>query len=64
MRPARSPEFPELRNNAYRIRAGVDVLMPGSMSHVLVVRDKPAGISRAELQQSARRVLALLMRMR
>ena len=62
MRPARSPEFPELRNNAYRIRAGVDVLMPGSMSHVLVVRDKPSGISRAELQQSARRVLALLLR--
>ena len=61
MRPARSPEFPELRNNAYRIRAGVDVLMPGSMSHVLTLRSRPSGISRAELQRSARRVLSLLL---
>lgn len=60
MRPARSPEFPELRDNAYRIRAGVDVLMPGSMSHVLNVRPTPNGISRAELQSTARRVLAYL----
>jgi beta-glucosidase len=62
MRPARSPEFPKLRNNAYRIRAGVDVLMPGSMSHVLSVRSRPRGVTRGELQQSARRVLRLLVR--
>lgn len=61
MRPARSPEFPKLRNNAYRIRAGVDVLMPGSMSHVARVMERPKGISRAELQRSARRVLAFLV---
>ncbi len=62
MRPARSPEFPELRNNAYRLRAGVDVLMPGSMSHVLNVHERPAGITRAELQRTARRVLRFLLR--
>ena len=62
MRPARSPEFPKLRNNAYRLRAGVDVLMPGSMSHVLKVYAKATGITRAELQRSARRVLAYLLK--
>ncbi|MGN1250347.1 MAG: hypothetical protein ACI4XW_09725, partial [Candidatus Spyradocola sp.] len=29
MQYAASPEFPELRGNAYRVRARVDVLMPG-----------------------------------
>ncbi len=62
MRPARSPEFPRLRNNAYRIRAGVDVLMPGSMSHVLSIRSRPKGITRGELQRTAKRVLRLLVR--
>lgn len=62
MRPAKSPEFPELRDNAYRIRAGVDVLMPGSMSHVLSVPAPAHGITRGELQRSARRVLAYLLR--
>ena len=61
MKPARSPEFPELRDNAYRIRAGVDVLMPGSMSHVLRVRARPRHITRAELQQTARHVLGYLV---
>ena len=61
MKPARSPEFPDLQDNAYRLRAGVDVLMPGSMSHVLLVRSKARNISRGELQQSARRVLKYLL---
>ncbi len=62
MRPARSPEFPQLRDNAYRIRAGVDVLMPGSMSHVVPIFPRPRGITRAELERTARRVIALLVR--
>lgn len=33
MRKSASPEFPKLKNNAYRIRAGVDVLMPGNLSY-------------------------------
>ena len=61
MKPARSPEFPKLRDNAYRIRAGVDVLMPGSMSHVLPVRARPRGITRSELQRTARHVLSYLV---
>lgn len=61
MKPARSPEFPDLQDNAYRLRAGVDVLMPGSMSHMLLVRSKARNISRGELQQSARRVLKYLL---
>ncbi|MDO4797722.1 MAG: glycoside hydrolase family 3 C-terminal domain-containing protein [Coriobacteriales bacterium] len=60
MRPARSPEFRRLRDNSYRIRASVDVLMPGSMSHVLRIMERPHGISRAELQRTAKRVLRLL----
>ncbi len=61
MKPAKSPEFPNLRDNAYRIRAGVDVLMPGSMSHVLPIRARPRHITRAELQQTARHVLSYLV---
>ena len=61
MRPSRSPEFPELRDNAYRVRAGVDVLMPGSMSHVLNVFEKPRGITRAELQRTACHVLGFCL---
>lgn len=62
MKRARSPEFPALRDNAYRVRAGVDVLMPGSMTHVGTTFGSYDGISRAELQQSAKRVIALLAR--
>jgi beta-glucosidase len=62
MKRARSPEFPELRDNAYRVRAGVDVLMPGSMTHVGSSFGGYAGITRAELQQSATRVIAFLAR--
>jgi beta-glucosidase len=62
MKRARSPEFPELRDNAYRVRAGVDVLMPGSLTHVGSSFGGYAGITRAELQQSATRVIAFLAR--
>ena len=34
MRYAPSPEFPQLRDNAYRVRAQVDVLKPGFKSAV------------------------------
>lgn len=29
MRSSKSPEFPKMRDQAYRVRAGVNVLMPG-----------------------------------
>lgn len=60
-----SPEFPKLRDNAYRVRAQVDVLMPGGSR---TGRRKPdgtlleslgdrGGITLAELQRSAANVL-------
>jgi beta-glucosidase len=73
MQAAQSPEFPALRNNAYRVRAGVDVLMPGDMRHIarryradstlLESFGKPEGITRGELERSAGRVLSLILRL-
>lgn len=72
MQHARSPEFPTLRDNAYRVRAGVDVLMPGNMGRLsrgyrahrslLETLGRPDGITRAELELAARRVLSLMLR--
>ena len=67
MRKSASPEFPKIRDNAYRVRAQVDVLMPGSNSYAeqgykfdksqIETLGKPDGITRAELQRSAMNVL-------
>lgn len=67
MRKSASPEFPQLKDNAYRVRAQVDVLMPGNMDRVtkgyrfdkkqLESLGKPDGLTRAELQRSAMNVL-------
>ena len=67
MQPCVSPEFPRIRNNAYRVRAQVDVLMPGGESYVkqfyafdakqLESLGKTEGLTRGELQRSARNVL-------
>lgn len=66
MRRSKSPEFPEIRDNAYRVRAGVDVYMPGSFYYQrrhydrsLLSALKKNGITLAELQQTALRVLKL-----
>lgn len=63
MKSAKSPEFPLLRDNAYRVRAGVDLLMPGDMGHVArsyradasltESLGSPGGITKAELQRAA-----------
>ena len=73
MQRSKSPEFPLLRDNAYRVRAQVDVLMPGSMSPLerrcrsdaalLRALGKPDGLTRAELQRGARNVLRLCLRL-
>ncbi len=73
MQRSKSPEFPLLRDNAYRVRAQVDVLMPGGMTHVekkyisdgtlLHTLGKTGGITRAELQRTARNVLTLCLRL-
>ena len=74
MQKSASPEFPVLKNNAYRVRAQVDVLMPGDMGHMakkyksdgslLKTLGCPGGITRAELQRTAANVLRLVMKMK
>ena len=66
MQKAASPEFKHIKNNAYRIRAGVNVLMPGGgflgkkMQHggVLRSRKQREGLTLGELQQNAEEVLS------
>ena len=74
MRKSKSPEFPKLRNNAYRVRAQVDVLMPGDMGHIaktyksdgslLKTLGQPDGITRGELQRTAGNVLNLILKLK
>jgi len=72
MRYAPSPEFPELRDNGYRVRAQVDVLMPGAKTAIsksapndgslLATLGKPDGITLGELQRTAKNVLRMALR--
>lgn len=70
MRKSRSPEFPNLRDQAYRVRAGVDVLMPGGDrtgkrkpdGTLLESINKNDGITRGELQETAKHVLTFVMK--
>lgn len=72
MRKSKSPEFPKLKDNAYRVRAQVDVLMPGNMGHMnrnyksdgtlLATLNKKDGITRAELQRTAGNVLKFILK--
>ncbi len=70
MQPGSSPEFPKIRDNAYRVRAGVNVLMPGGRLFSLSKRPdgtllaslgKPEGITLGELQRNAAEVLSHAM---
>ncbi len=71
MQKTTCPEFPMLRDNAYRVRAQVDVLMPGNDGPgdaypqgyepdetLLETIGKRDGIMRAELQRTAMNVLS------
>ncbi len=71
MQYAPSPEFPRLTGNAYRVRSGVDVLMPGSRNFA-DKRRKPdgtllksfgmaGGITLGELQETAKHVLRFVL---
>lgn len=74
MRYAPSPEFPRLRGNGYRVRARVNVLMPGSRSildrsmrpdgTLLATYGKEEGITLGELQENARNVLRCVMKIK
>lgn len=67
----KSPEFKGVRDNAYRVRAQVDVLMPGvngrfgSTKHpdptLLETLGKPDGITLGEIQRTAKNVLKLCL---
>ncbi|MBR2583532.1 MAG: glycoside hydrolase family 3 protein [Oscillospiraceae bacterium] len=74
MQKSASPAFPKLKNNAYRVRAQVDVLMPGDMGHMakkyksdgslLKTLGQPEGITRGELQRTAKNVLRLVLKLK
>lgn len=74
MQKSASPEFPKIKDNAYRVRAQVDVLMPGNMGHLhksyhsdgtlLKTIDKLDGVTRAEIQRTAKNVLSLILKTR
>ena len=70
MQKSASPEFPNLRDQAYRVRAGVDVLMPGGGRTGKKVPDgtlletfgKEDGITLGELQAAAKHVLSFILK--
>lgn len=69
MRRGESPQFPGVRDQAYRVRAQVDVLMPGGARSgrrkpdgtLLETLGDKGGITLAELQRSALNVLRFAM---
>lgn len=69
MRSQKSPEFPKLKDNAYRVRAQVDVLMPGGKrvgkqkpdGTLLATYDSKDGITLGEMQRTAQNVLRFCM---
>ncbi len=70
MRPSKSQEFPQMRDQAYRVRAGVNVLMPGGDrvtngkpdGTLLKTYGKKDGITLYEMQRNASFVLKLCMK--
>lgn len=73
MQSSKSPEFPVIKDNAYRVRAQVDVYMPGgkrgakkykSDGTLLATLNKPYGISRGELERTAKNVLNLVIKLK
>ena len=72
MQSSSSPEFPQMKDNAYRVRAGVDVLMPGGNrtgkrkpdGTLLKTYGKPEGITLGEMQQTAKRVVELSLKLK
>lgn len=70
MQYRKSPEFPKIKDNAYRVRAGVDVFMPGDKrvpkhkpdGTLLATYGKPDGITLGELQRTAKHVLEYILR--
>lgn len=71
MQSSTSPEFPLLRNQAYRVRSGINVLMPGGAragkyrskpdGTLLESLGNPEGITKAELYRNAEQVLKFIL---
>ena len=69
MRSSKSPEFPKLCDQAYRVRAGVNVLMPGGGrvgrrkpdGTLLKTLGKKDGITLGELQRNAVQILGYVI---
>ena len=69
MRSSKSPEFPEMCDQAYRVRAGVNVLMPGGKrtgkhkpdGTLLKTFGKIDGITTGEMQRTAMFVLNMCL---
>ncbi len=69
MRSSASPEFPKIKDQAYRVRSGVNVLMPGGNrtgrrkpdGTLLKTLGKEDGITLGELQKNAIDVLNFVM---
>lgn len=74
MKRSKSPEFPNIRDNAYRARAQVDVLMPGGINKtdkkykvdgsLLETVGTHGGLTVAEIQRSAKNVLNMIIRLK
>lgn len=72
LRKSKSPEFPNIKTHAYRVRAGVDVFMPGNHSRtsgkyksdgtLLATLNKKDGITRGELERTAKRTLNICIK--
>ncbi len=69
MRQSYSPEFPIIRDQAYRVRAGVNILMPGgerggkreSDGTLLETLGKNGGITLGEIRENAKYILQFAM---
>lgn len=74
MQKSKSPEFPDIEDNAYRVRAQVDLLMPGNVvkfapdyvsdGTLLPTLGRPGGLTRAELHRSVKNVLCCALRLK
>ena len=72
MQYTKSPEFTEIKDNGYRVRAGVDVLMPGGKrtgkkkpdGSLLKTYGKKDGITLGEMQSVAKHVLTVVTKIK
>ncbi len=72
MQYTESPEFSNIKSNAYRVRAGVDVLMPGGKrtgkkkpdGTLLKTYKRGDGITLGEMQRTAKNVIKLVMKLK